>query len=81
VLLALAGLGYVVRGLHAHERVHLYERPDLLFSKLDNAGRETPRATAAAVTVKPAGSMISVRMKSPGWDGLVIGMVLLLVAQ
>jgi hypothetical protein len=47
----------------------------LPFSKLDNAGRETRNAVAAAVTVNPAASMISVRMKSPGWGGLFIGMM------
>jgi hypothetical protein len=44
-------------------------------SKLDKAGRETRSAAAAAVTDKPAGWMISVRMKSPGWGGLFMGMV------
>jgi hypothetical protein len=51
------------------------ERAALPFSKLDNAGRETPNATAAAVTDRPTGAMISVRMKSPGWGGFIIGMV------
>jgi hypothetical protein len=44
-------------------------------SKLDNVGRETRKAFAAAVTVSPAGSMISVRIKSPGWGGFFIGMM------
>jgi hypothetical protein len=52
-LFALAGLGDIVRGLHPHERVHLYseclfnaeamspERFALLLSRLDRAGRDT----------------------------------------
>jgi hypothetical protein len=44
-------------------------------SRLDNVGRETRNAIAAAVTVKPAASIISVRMKSPGWGGFFIGIV------
>src|ERR1700691_2812777 len=50
------------------------ERSALPLSRLDNAGRETRSAAAAAVTVRPAGSIISVRMKSPGWGGFFIGM-------
>src|ERR1700674_2733757 len=49
------------------------DRSALPLSRLDSAGRETRRAAAAAVTDKPAGWMISVRMKSPGWDGFFIG--------
>lgn len=49
----------------------------LPFSKLDSAGRETLSAAAAAVTDKPAGSMISVRMKSPGCGGFFMGMSIL----
>jgi hypothetical protein len=41
---------------------------------LDRAGRETLSAAAAAVTERPAGSMISVRIKSPGCGGFFIGM-------
>src|SRR5438876_7536385 len=50
------------------------ERSALPFNRLDSAGRETLRAAAAAVTDRPAGWIISVRMKSPGWGGLFIGM-------
>src|ERR1035437_761974 len=50
------------------------ERSALPLRRLDSAGRETRSATAAAVTDRPAGWMISVRMKSPGWDGFFIGM-------
>jgi hypothetical protein len=50
------------------------DSPALPFSKLDSAGRETPSAAAAAVTDNPAGSTISVRMKSPGWGGFFMGM-------
>src|SRR5579864_3258446 len=41
--------------------------------RLDSAGRETRRTLAAAVTDRPSGSMISVRMNSPGCGGLNIG--------
>jgi hypothetical protein len=51
------------------------ERSALPFSRLDRAGRETFRAAAAAVTDKPAGWIISVRMKSPGWGGFFMGIV------
>lgn len=67
----------VIRGPCPHERVHFYVKDflntechisrEVGLSRLDNVGRETPIAMAAAVTVKPAGSIISVRMKSPGW--------------
>jgi hypothetical protein len=87
LFLALARLGNVVRRLHTHQRIHLYSKgffdtermsPDrsaLPLSKLDNVGRETRNAIAAAVTVKSAASIISVRMKSPGWGGFFMGMV------
>jgi hypothetical protein len=55
------------------------ERPAFSFSKLDNVGRETPNAAAAAVTDRPVGSIISVRIKSPGWGGFIMGMAVLLV--
>ena len=42
------------------------DSPALLLSKLDRAGRDTLSAFAASVTDNPAGSTISVRMKSPG---------------
>ena len=48
------------------------ERSALPLSKLESAGRET-RSAAAAVTDRPAGSTISVRMKSPGWGGFFNG--------
>src|ERR1700691_1554228 len=51
------------------------ERDALPFSRLDSAGRETFSAAAAAVTDSPAGWMISVRMKSPGWGGFFMGMM------
>jgi hypothetical protein len=44
----------------------------LLFSKLDRAGRETRSAAAAD---RPTGSMISVRMKSPGYGGFFMEIV------
>src|SRR5216683_3184910 len=44
------------------------------FKRLDKAGRETRKAAAAAVTERPAGSMISVRMKSPGCGGFFMAM-------
>src|SRR5467141_936234 len=52
------------------------DRSALPLSRLDKAGRETRSAAAAAVTDKPAGWMISVRMKSPGWGGFFMGIVL-----
>jgi AhpD family alkylhydroperoxidase len=45
----------------------------LPLSKLDNVGRETRKAFAAAVTVKPADSIISVRINSPGWGIAIEG--------
>ena len=53
------------------------ERAALLLSRLESAGRETLRAAAAAVTVRPVGSIISVRMKSPGWGGFFRGIGIL----
>jgi hypothetical protein len=49
---------------------------ELPFNRLDRAGRETRSAAAAAVTESPAGSMTSVRIKSPGCGGFFMGMVL-----
>src|ERR1035437_10309172 len=50
------------------------DRSALPLSRLDRAGRETWSTLAAAVTDRPCGSMISVRMKSPGWGGFNIRM-------
>src|SRR5260370_29347735 len=50
------------------------ERSALPLSRLDRAGRETWSAAAAAVTERPAGLIISVRIKSPGWGGVLMGM-------
>src|ERR1019366_6393318 len=52
------------------------DRLALPFSKLDSVGRETRSAAAAAVTERPAGAIISVRMKSPGWGGFFMGMAI-----
>jgi len=49
------------------------DRSALPFSKLERAGRDTRNALAASVTVNPAGSTISVRMKSPGCGGFLHG--------
>src|ERR1700676_3899466 len=49
------------------------ERLAFPFNKLESAGRDTPSAIAAAVTDNPAGSTISVRMKSPGCGGFFRG--------
>src|SRR5216683_3428436 len=57
-------------------RAMLPERAALPFRRLDKAGRETRKAAAAAVTERPAGSMISVRMKSPGCGGFFMAMVI-----
>jgi hypothetical protein len=59
-------------------RAILPESAALPFKRLDKAGRETCKAAAAAVTESPAGSMISVRMKSPGCGGffMAIGIAL-----
>src|ERR1022692_334077 len=51
------------------------ERSAFPFSRLERAGLETPRAEAAAVTERPAGVIISVRMKSPGCGGFLMGML------
>ena len=51
------------------------DRSALAFNKLDRAGRDTCNTAAAAVTDRPAGSMISVRIKSPGCGGFFMGMV------
>ncbi len=93
LLLALAGLGDVVRRLHPHQRVHLHAEgfldaqrhvPREVGLAVEQAGqgraRNAQALIAAAVTVRPAGSMISVRMKSPGWGGFFMGMVFLLLA-
>jgi hypothetical protein len=48
------------------------ERLALQLSRLDKAGRDTRSAAAAAVTERPVGWMISVRMKSPGCGGFFI---------
>src|SRR5260370_41546949 len=50
-------------------RGRLAESAALAFKRLDKAGREIRKAAAAAVTESPAGSMICVRMKSPGCGG------------
>src|SRR5260370_6482172 len=62
-------------------RGRLAESAALAFKRLDKAGREIRKAAAAAVTERPAGSMISVRMKSPGCGGVFValGVVPLLV--
>src|SRR5580658_8942321 len=49
------------------------ERAAFPLSRLESAGREIFNPAAAAVTVRPAGSMISVRMKSPGCGGFFMG--------
>jgi hypothetical protein len=77
LLLTLASLSDVVGCLHAQERVHLHSKGFL------NAEGHVPgeislavqqSAAAAAVTERPAGLTISVRIKSPGWGGFFIGM-------
>ena len=88
LLFTLSGLDNVVGCLHAHECVHSRSK-SLLKAKrhvagkvglaVEQAGKSRPghpRRAAAAVTDSPAGSMISVRIKSPGWGGFFIGMVL-----
>src|ERR1700733_8630537 len=52
------------------------ERSELPFNRLDRAGRETRSAAAAAVTESPAGSITSVRIKSPGCGGFFMGIIL-----
>ena len=88
LLLALSGLGNVIRGLHPHERVHLDPegffntqrhvpgKVGLAVEQAGQSGRETRSAAAAAVTDRPAGEIISVRIKSPGWGGFFIGMAI-----
>src|SRR5260370_9176010 len=55
-------------------RAILPESAALPFKRLDKAGREICKAAAAAVTERPAGSMISVRMKSPGCGGVFMAL-------
>jgi hypothetical protein len=46
------------------------DKSALALSRLDRVGRDTCNATAAAVTVRPTGGIISVRIKLPGWGVL-----------
>src|ERR1017187_3356788 len=55
------------------------ERSDLAFRRLERAGRDTPRTCAAAVTERPCGSMISIRINSPGCGGFSMRMATSLV--
>src|SRR5437667_9909261 len=48
------------------------DRSAFPLSRLDRVGREMPSASAAAVTERPSGSIISVRMNSPGCGGFSI---------
>src|SRR5438132_10102867 len=49
------------------------DRSALPLSKLDRAGRKTWSALAVAATDRHAGSIISVRIKSPGWGRIFMG--------
>ena len=42
------------------------DRLECPFNMVDNVGRETPRTSAAAATVRPWGSMISDLTNEPG---------------
>ena len=87
LLLAFADLGDVVGSLHPHKCVHLHSKglfnaerhvPGKVGLAVKQARQRRPghlSAAAAAVTDRPAGSIISVRMKSPGWGGFLMGMV------
>jgi len=77
LLLALAGLGNIVGGLHLHKRVHLHPKSFLNAERhiarkislaVQQAGKSRPRNPKGrgGVSDKPAGSIISVRIKSPG---------------
>jgi hypothetical protein len=44
-------------------------------SRLESAGRETCKTSAAVVTDRPSGSMISVRINSFGCGGFNLGMI------
>ena len=70
--LALARAGDVVGRLHPHQRFHFRaeslfdpqrhvagDRSDLPLSRVDSVRRETPSASAAAVTESPSGSITS----------------------
>jgi hypothetical protein len=69
--------------LHAHQRFHLDAeglfdperhlagKSALPLRKLES-GRDTFSTRAPAVTDRPRGSIISVRMNDPGWGGLSI---------
>jgi hypothetical protein len=79
-VLALACQSDIVGRLHAHKRVHLHT--ESFFNTQSHVsrqiglavqetgkggvGRATPSTLTAAVTDKPVGSMISVRIKLPG---------------
>ena len=47
----------------------------LPFSRSESVARRTPRISAAFVTFKPSSSMTSVRMKSPGWEGVMFTLI------
>ena len=53
------------------------DREDLAFSRSERVARRTPRISAALVTLSPRSSTISVRMKSPGWEGVMNAFMLL----
>ena len=41
----------------------------------ESVALRTPRIPAACVTFKPSSSMTSVRMKSPGWEGVIFTLI------
>ena len=51
------------------------DREDLELRRSESVARRTPRTSAALVTLSPKSSMISVRMKSPGWEGVILTLI------
>ena len=86
-LLAFAGLGNAIGRLHPHQRVHLRlegffdaERhiPGEVGLAVEQAGQRrlgNAQRCGGRRDGQSAASMISVRMKSPGWSGFFIGMI------
>src|ERR1035437_586519 len=52
---------------------------DLAWRRSESVARRTFRISAAFETERPRASMISVRIRSPGWGGFFMGMAVLLV--
>ena len=51
------------------------DRDDLELRRSESVALRTPRAFAAFATLSPKSYMISVRMKSPGWEGAILTLI------